>query len=72
MILLSRKNSLILIRKISNLITNDLREFIFLLYGQKYWIFDGWTKGFLFTHEGGDEPVICHKYDIKKLTHKGI
>jgi hypothetical protein len=46
------------------------KEIYFLPNGQGYWIFEGWTKGFLFTHEGGDEPVDCHNYTIKKLNNK--
>jgi hypothetical protein len=46
------------------------KEIYFLPNGQKYWVFEGWTKGFLFTHEGGDAPVICHKYHIRKIQNE--
>ena len=44
------------------------KEIYFLPNGQKYWVFEGWTKGFLFTHEGGDAPIIPHKYNIKEIS----
>ena len=42
-------------------------EIYFLPQGQGYWIFEGWTKGNLFIHCGGDEPVLCYPYRIKTL-----
>ncbi len=42
-------------------------EIYFLPQGQGYWIFEGWTKGNLFIHCGGDEPVLCYPYRIKIL-----
>ena len=39
----------------------------FMPNGQAYWIYDGWTKGFLYTHAGGDEPVICNKYTLRNI-----
>ena len=45
------------------------QEIYFLPEGQKYWIFEGWTKGILFTHYGGDEPVVGHTYRIKAVHH---
>jgi len=41
------------------------KEIYFLPGGQKYWIFEGWTKGLLFTHEGGDAPVVANPYAIE-------
>jgi len=45
---------------------NSPKEIYFLPGGQKYWIFEGWTKGLLFTHEGGDLPVLSNAYSIEK------
>ena len=42
-------------------------EIYFLPQGQGYWIFEGWTKGNLFVHYGGDEPVLCFAYRVKEL-----
>ena len=39
----------------------------FMPSGQAYWIYDGWTKGFLYTHAGGDEPVICNRYTLRDV-----
>lgn len=54
----------------SKIINKGFKEIYFLPNGQKYWIFEGWTKGFLFTHYGGDEPVICNKYTLKKINNE--
>lgn len=51
----------------SQIDNKGFKEIYFLPNGQNYWIFEGWTKGFLFTHYGGDEPVICNEYTIKKI-----
>ncbi len=40
-------------------------EIYFLPHGDKYWIFEGWTKGSLFVHLGGDEPVLTYQYSIE-------
>ncbi len=53
--------------KISN---RGFKEIYFLPNGQKYWVFEGWTKGFLFTHYGGNEPINCNKYTIKKINNE--
>lgn len=42
-------------------------EIYFMPQGEGYWIFEGWTKGNLFVHYGGDEPVQCFPYHIKVL-----
>lgn len=48
-------------------LTDDaFKEIYFLENGQKYWIFEGWTKGFLLVHYGGNEPVLCYKYTIRE------
>lgn len=54
----------------SKIANKGFREIYFLPNGQKYWIFEGWTKGFLFTHFGGDEPVNCNKYTIRKINNE--
>ena len=41
------------------------KEIYFLPDGEKYWIFEGWTKGKLLVHYGGDEPILCYDYNIK-------
>ena len=41
----------------------------FMPGGQPYWIYDGWTKGFLYTHAGGDEPVICNRYVLREINN---
>ena len=43
------------------------KEIYFLPNGEKYWIFEGWTKGYLLIHYGGDEPILCYKYTLKKI-----
>lgn len=47
------------------------KEIYFLPDGEKYWIFEGWTKGQLFIHYGGDEPVVSNSYEIKR-TDNGL
>ena len=42
-------------------------EIYFLPHGQGYWIFEGWTKGHLLIHYGGDDPVQCFAYRTKEL-----
>ena len=42
-------------------------EIYFLPQGEGYWIFEGWTKGNLFIHYGGDEPVQCFAYRVKAM-----
>lgn len=44
-------------------------EIYFLPNGEKYWIFEGWTKGYLLIHYGGDEPVLCYKYTHKRIAN---
>lgn len=50
--------------KSSTFSDKGLKEIYFLPNGEKYWIFEGWTKGKLFTHYGGNEPLICNEYEI--------
>ncbi len=32
--------------------------------GEKYWIFEGWTKGVIFIHYGGEDPILECPYEI--------
>jgi hypothetical protein len=43
------------------------KEIYFLPNGEGYWIFEGWTKGFLCVHYGGDDPILTYKYTIKNM-----
>lgn len=45
------------------------KEIYFLPNGQNYWIFEGWTKGSLFIHYGGDDPILEYKYRIKNFNN---
>lgn len=47
--------------------SGDFEDLYFLPNGESYWIFEGWTKGVLFIHYGGDEPVLTYKYDTKNV-----
>ena len=42
----------------------------FLPNGEGYWIFEGWTKGVLLIHYGGDEPILTYKYNIQRVDNK--
>ena len=33
------------------------KELFFLPEGKPYWIFEGWTKGMVLVHHGGNEPL---------------
>lgn len=59
------------IKSTNSLSVDDLNEksgeFNFLFFlpeGEPYWIFEGWTKGIVLIHYGGDEPVLSYKYDL--------
>ncbi len=43
------------------------KEIYFLPNGEKYWIFEGWTKGNLLIHYGGNEPILCYEYSTKDI-----
>ena len=54
-----------------NLVSNkdsgyDFKTIYFLPQGQGYWIFEAWSKGKLYIHYGGDDPVLCFPYEIKQ------
>jgi len=44
----------------------DFKTVYFLPNGQGYWIFEAWTKGSLYIHYGGDDPILCFPYQIKQ------
>lgn len=50
--------------------SGEYDELYFLPNGEPYWIFEGWTKGFLLIHYGGDEPILTYRYDIQKIDNK--
>ncbi|MBE6809485.1 MAG: hypothetical protein E7521_00300 [Ruminococcaceae bacterium] len=51
-----------------NSVTDPIfKEIYFLPNGEKYWIFEGWTKNYLLVHYGGDEPILCYKYSIEEI-----
>ncbi len=52
---------------VNPLSNKGFKEIYFLPDGEKYWIFEGWTKGYLLVHYGGDEPILCYKYSIKDI-----
>lgn len=39
----------------------------FLPEGEPYWIFEGWTKGIILIHYGGDEPILTYRYDQRDI-----
>ena len=39
----------------------------FLPNGEPYWIFEGWTKGVILIHYGGDEPILTYRYDFRDI-----
>lgn len=44
----------------------DFKTVYFLPSGQGYWIFEAWTKGKLYIHYGGDDPILCFPYQIRQ------
>lgn len=50
--------------------SGEFEELYFLPNGESYWIFEGWTKGVLLIHYGGDEPVLTYRYDIQSIDGK--
>lgn len=47
--------------------SGEFEELYFLPNGDGYWIFEGWTKGVLLIHYGGNEPVLDYRYDIQSF-----
>lgn len=50
--------------------SGEFEDLYFLPNGEKYWIFEGWTKGTLLIHYGGDEPILSYKYNIQRIDDK--
>lgn len=50
--------------------SDGYNEIYFLPEGEPYWIFEGWTKGYLLIHYGGDEPINTYKYEISIIDGK--
>lgn len=40
------------------------KELFFLPEGKPYWIFEGWTKGMVLVHHGGNEPLLEYRYTV--------
>ena len=47
--------------------SGDYEDLYFLPEGEPYWVFEGWTKGFLLIHYGGDAPVLTYEYVIENI-----
>lgn len=47
--------------------SGEFEDLYFLPNGENYWIFEGWTKGVLLIHYGGNEPVLEYNYDIQSF-----
>ncbi len=50
--------------------SGEFHDLYFLPNGEPYWIFEGWTKGILLIHYGGDEPILSYRYDIRDIADK--
>lgn len=46
------------------------KEIYFLPEGEPYWIFEGWTKGYLLIHHGGDAPINTYSYETRVIDGK--
>lgn len=53
-----------------NDVSGEFKTLYFLPEGEPYWIFEGWTKGVLLIHYGGDEPILSYSYDIRSKGDK--
>lgn len=53
-----------------NNMSGDYRDLYLLPNGESYWFIEGWTKGTLFIHYGGNEPILSYKYDTKNIDGK--
>lgn len=54
-------------RVLNSTFNKGFKEIYFLPEGEKYWVFEGWTKGYLLIHYGGTEPILTYKYNIKDI-----
>lgn len=43
------------------------KEIYFMPNGEGYWVFEGWSKGYMIIHLGGDDPILKYKYSIKEI-----
>ena len=50
-----------------NVSSNEFKDLYFLPNGEGYWIFEGWTKGYLLIHYGGNKPILIYAYETKKI-----
>lgn len=50
--------------------SGEFEDLYFLPKGEDYWIFEGWTKGIILIHYGGNEPILTYRYDIHSLDGK--
>lgn len=50
--------------------SGDYDTLYFLPNGEPYWVFEGWTKGILLIHYGGDEPILTYRYDIYRINNR--
>lgn len=59
------------LNKKQNVVNNPpFKEIYFMPNGQKYWVFEGWKNNKLFVHYGGDEPILCFEFNIKKINNQ--
>ncbi len=52
--------------------SGEFEDLFFLPNGEPYWIFEGWTKGSLLLHHGGDAPILTYPYEIQISDNKPI
>lgn len=59
-------------KTLDNLLHGNIgyKEIYFLPNGEPYWIFEGWTKGYLTIYLGGDAPIYTYKYVIRCIDCK--
>ena len=50
--------------------SGEYTDLYFLPDGEPYWVFEGWTKGFLLIYQGGDAPVLTYHYDLNSIDGK--
>ncbi|WP_074962005.1 hypothetical protein [Ruminococcus albus] len=53
-----------------NDVSGEFHILFFLPNGEPYWIFEGWTKGVLLIHYGGDDPILSYNYEISLISGK--
>ncbi len=50
----------------------EFEDLFFLPNGAPYWIFEGWTKGSLLLHHGGDAPILTYPYEIESINNQNV